>query len=661
MRARWFVVAMVGGSAPVVAAPAQPAIEIARVEVSPAQAELQVGQTLQMAAKVLDSKGTPVPNARVIWFGGGDGSVDSTGLVRGGFRGYVNVVAMAIAPGSKRVTEQVRVRVTPAPAARLQLSTTALKLAVGSHYSLSGVPMSAESDIRYDAVTFASDKPTIVTITPDGRLQAVRPGTAIVTGTAGAAKATVAVEVVAVTPASLVVTPATTSTRTGDVVRFSATAKDRAGNPIEGLTPRWSVSAGGQLGIAQIDGDGAFVAEEQGSYTVSASIGNLTADATVIASPRHVARGIEVVGRVPIPERGGEVWPHPGGQCVYYSTISDRVYAIDVTDPAKPRIVDSMKIDARIINDVMTTEDGKYGVFSREGASNRKNGIAIFDASDPCHPKVISDYNATVTGGVHSSYVYQGHVYLTDDATGSMRVISIKDPYNPREVGRWQTSQSEAGRYVHDIDVRGGLAYLSYWNDGLIILDIGNGIRGGSPEKPVQVSQLKYDLNHLYRRIDDMYGLGARGTHTSWRHKNYIFIADEVYAAKAAKGHQNGNDLTWGRLQVVDVSDITKPKIVAWYEPTDGGVHNVWAEGDSLYIGSYQGGGRVLDISGELKGDLLRQGREIAWLFTADSAGSRPRATFTWGAAVKDGLIYFNDINTGLWITRLEKKERPVP
>jgi hypothetical protein len=28
---------------------------------------------------------------------------------------------------------------------------------------------------------------------------------------------------------------------------------------------------------------------------------------------------------------------------------------------------------------------------------------------------------------------------------------------------------------------------------------------------------------------------------------------------------------------------------------------------------------------------------------------------------VKDGLIYFNDINTGLWITKLEKKERPVP
>ncbi|MFN0181927.1 MAG: LVIVD repeat-containing protein [Gemmatimonadales bacterium] len=634
--------------------------KIARIEISPAQAEIQVGQTVQMSARVLDANGAVVPNVRVLWFGGGDGTVDTTGLVRGGFRGYIQVVAMAVGPGGRQ-SQEARVRVTPAPAARLDLLASGLKLAVGSRYTITGTPKSAENDIRYDPISYSSSNPRVVAVTPDGRLEAVRPGTAVVTGAAGNAKATVTVEVVSSVPATAAIALATGTAKTGDVVRFTVGVKDRTGRAIEGLAPRWSVAAVDPAGVAQIDAEGAFVAEEQGTYTVTAQVGTVTADASIRVSPRHVGRGIEVVGRVPIPEQGGEVWPHPNGKCVYYSTISDRVYAVDVSDPSKPTIVDSMKIDARIINDVMTTEDGKYGVFSREGASNRKNGIAIFDASDACHPKVIADYNATVSGGVHSAFVYQGHVYLTDDATGSMRVISIKDPYNPREVGRWQTSQTEHGRYIHDIDVRDGFAYLSYWNDGLIIVDIGNGVKGGSPEKPVQVAQLKYDLNHLYRRVDEMYGLGARGTHTAWRHKNYIFIADEVYASKAAKGHAGGNDLTWGRLQVVDVSDITKPKIVAWYEPTDGGVHNVWVAGDSLYMGAYQGGGRVVDISGELKGDLLRQGREIAWLFTADSAGSKPRATFTWGAAVKDGLIYFNDINTGLWITRLEKKERPVP
>ena len=77
-------------------------------------------------------------------------------------------------------------------------------------------------------------------------------------------------------------------------------------------------------------------------------------------------------------------------------------------------------------------------------------------------------------------------------------------------------------------------------------------------------------------------------------------------------------------------------------------------------MGTYQGGARVLDISGELKGDLLRQGREISWILTADSMGVRPRATFAWGAVVKNGKIYVPDINSGLWILKLEPKREPV-
>jgi hypothetical protein len=633
-----------------------------RVEIIPAQPEVQVGGSIQLSARVLDENGAPVPNARVLWFGGGfNGRVDSTGLVRGGYRGAIDAVALATAPGMKRITTAVRVRVIPGPPSRIEVRPAAMTVPVGARFTLTGQAYSAENDSRPDPVIFSSANPRVATVSPEGALVAMGPGTAVISGKAGRAVTTASVKVVPNTVATLSIASPAGTARTGDVVRFTATPKDQTGRAVEGLSIRWLVAAVGNTGTAVIDDEGGFVADEQGVYTVTAMVGNHSADAVIRVLPRAVGRGIEVVGRVPLPVRGAEVWVHPGGKCAYYSTISDRVYAIDVADPSKPVIVDSMTIDARLINDVMTTEDGKYGVFSREGASNRKNGIAVFEASDPCHPKVIADYTETVSGGVHSSFVYQNHVYLTDDATGSMRVISIEDPYKPREVGRWQTSQTDQGRYVHDIDIKDGLAYLSYLNDGLIILDIGNGMKGGSPEKPMLVSQLKYDLEYLYRRVEQRYGLGARGTHTAWRHGRYVFVGDEVYAAKPAKGHENGNDLTWGRLQVVDVSDLEKPRIVAWYEPTDGGVHNIWVEGDSLYVGNYQGGGRVVDISGELKGDLLRQGREMSWLFTADSSGYKPRSTFTWGAVVKNGLIYYNDINTGLWITRMESKAKPVP
>src|SRR5256885_6328590 len=49
-----------------------------------------------------------------------------------------------------------------------------------------------------------------------------------------------------------------------------------------------------------------------------------------------------------------------------------------------------------------------------------------FEATDPCHPKTIAAYTETVSGGVHSSYVYRGYAYITDDATGSLRVIDMR-------------------------------------------------------------------------------------------------------------------------------------------------------------------------------------------------------------------------------------------
>jgi hypothetical protein len=638
------------------ATPTTPASGIAKVEITPATTEVQVGQAVQLQARALDANGAVVPGARITWNAQGEGSIDSTGLVKGAFRGPLTVVAMAFVPGKTgRVVERFKLRVVPQPASRIEIAPLPGKVMVGTRLSLVGTPYSPQNDVRTDPVTFTSSNPRVAAITTDGRLSALAAGQATITAKAGAASQAHTIHVVANTVSRMSLEPQSPAVLTGDVIRFKVNAASANGRAVTGFPVRWAVAGTG--GVAQIDPDGAFVAEAPGLYTVTATLGNISTDAVVKVEPRRVTRGVEVTGRVPIAQPSAEVWAHPDGKCVYLSTISDRVYAIDVTTPGQPRIVDSMMSNSRIVNDVMTTEDGKYGVFSREGASDRKNGIVVFDASDPCHPKPISAYTETVSGGVHSSFVYQGHVYLTDDATGSLRVIDIRNPYEPKEVGRWQTEQTEIGRYVHDVDVKDGLAYLSYWNDGLVILDVGNGIKGGSPTNPQLVSQLKYNLDEVYARVDQIWGLSARGTHTAWRHKNYVFIGDEVYAARPYKGMKNGNDLTFGRLHVIDVSDILHPKEVAWYEPTDGGVHNVWVEGDTLYMGAYQGGARMVDISGELKGDLLRQGREISWISTADSMGVKPRATFSWGAVVKNGNIYVPDINSGLWILRLEPKE----
>jgi hypothetical protein len=646
--------------------PSSPAAPpLAKVSVDPAEVAVQVGDTVRLRATALDSAGRRVRDVTVRWFQSGgrfEGKIDSTGLVRGGSTGTVTVSAL-VSPrgGGAPATGFARVTVLPQPAARLGFDREVGKLYAGQSLLLGAVPYAANGDRRSDQVVWTSNAPGVVAVSSTGRLSAGRAGHATITARAGRASRSFTITVVPNPVASIQLDPETSSARTGDVVRFAFRARDRAGRLVPEIVPEWSLAPGN----GQIDPDGRFVADVPGTYRISASFAGKTAEATVEARPRDVRRPATLVGRVPIKLQAAEFWLHPNGRNGYLSTIADRVYAIDVSNPTAPIITDSVVVDARTINDVMTTEDGKFGVLTREGASTRKNGIVILSFEDPAHPKPIAEFTETVTGGVHSTFVYRGYVYLTDDATGSLRVIDIRDPYKPRQVARWQTREDEAGNFLHDIDVKDGLAYLSYWNEGLVILDVGNGIKGGSPEDPRLVSQYKYDLNSLYREVEAVGGPGfIRGTHTAWRAGKYVFTGDEVFSATPRPtegGGVVGLGRAYGRLHVLDVSDLERPKEVAYFEPKDGGSHNVWVAGDTLYLGDYQGGLRVLDISGDLRGDLLRQGREIAHVVTGDTSGAVPNAANAWGAIYRNGLVYVPDINSGLWIIRVEGKSELVP
>ena len=457
--------------------------------------------------------------------------------------------------------------------------------------------------------------------------------------------------------------------RTGDVVRFRAEARDSGGRVVEGLTPQWLFTPG----KGEVDVDGAFVAYEPGTYTVKADFGTASGDANIVVSERDVRRKATVVGQVVRTQfPTAEVWVHPNGKVAYLGTHlgGDRFYAIDISNPASPVIVDSLVDNFRIVNDIMTTEDGRYIVYTREGADNRVNGIGIASAEDPLHPKKIADFSQGVTSGVHSAFVYTQprhgtHVYLTNDATGALHIVDINDPRAPKEVSTWRTPRKfgDAGRQLHDVDVQDGLLYGSWWNDGLIILDVGNGIKGGSPSNPQLVAQYKYDLDKMYKDVELEGGKGfIRGTHTAWRHKNYVFIADEVFGNDAINALMTGKpSRAYGRLQVIDISDLNNPRSVAWYEPEYGGVHNVWVTGDTLYMGAYNAGFRAFDVSGELRGDLRAQGREMAHVNPAHDKGFVPNVAMTWGVVVKNNLAYINDFNSGLWIVRLEPKTQVVP
>ncbi|HEV8599249.1 MAG TPA: hypothetical protein VGQ69_07790 [Gemmatimonadales bacterium] len=652
-------------------APGLPPSPVARITVTPQAPTVEAGDSLRLRAEATDAAGRAVPGARVVWFPGHfgfEGAIDSSGLLRAGYPGRLIVNAIAIVPGARpSQPTEVQVTIVAPPAARIAIAPVG-SLVAGQRVRLAADVFAATGDRREDPVRWSSSAPAVAEVGAGGILLAHAPGSARLTARAGAATATLAVSVLPNTVRRLEITGGARQARTGDVLRFSAVARDASGKPVSGVSPSWSLAPGD----GQVGSDGSFVAYVPGTFVVTATLGNSSAELTVQVVDRDVRREATTVGRLPLTQlMTTEFWPHPDGRHAYLATMADRVYALDITDPAAPRITDSVMVDARLINDVMTTADGRHAVLTREGASSRRNGIVILSLADPAHPKVLSEYTETVTGGVHSAYVYTQarhgtHVYLTDDATGSLRVIDLNDPANPREVARWQTREA-GGRTLHDVDVRDGLAYLSYWNEGLVVLDVGKGIRGGSPANPQLVSQFKYDLDALYRKVEREGGPGfVRGAHTAWRKGNYVFVGDEVFSARPQGIQMPGLPLgkANGRLHVIEVSDYANPREVAWYEPEDGGVHNIWFAGDTLYLGDYQGGLRVVDVSGELRGDLLAQGREMAKVHTGDARGTLPNAAMTWGAFYHNGLVWANDVFSGLWAVRLaprEKAKAPIP
>jgi hypothetical protein len=644
---------------------------VASLDVQPGLSiTIAAGDTLVLTAVARDAAGKVVPNA-VIRFGGVgarfEGSVDSSGVVRSGSTGTIPFIAMATVPGTRPVIRNGVIKMVPGPAVRVEVTPLVARMLIGQRVLLSAQAFTKLGDVRAEQAAWTSSAPAVVAVRSDGLATGLRAGAARLTARVGAATREIAVEVLPVRAGSLSIEPVTVEAKQGDVIRFRAVVRDAAGRAIDGVVPSWSFSPGHGM----IDAEGVFVGYHPGPYTVTARLGDRSADVTVTLAPREVRRPATVLGRLPRTQfHTEELWLHPDGKHAYLGTGrgGDRLYAIDISDPTKPFVTDSVIVNTRRVNDIMSTPDGKFLVFTREGASDRKNGIVVASLADPAHPVVIAEFTDGVTAGVHSAFVYRQekygtHVYLTNDGTGALHIIDLNDPHQPREVGRWRTAyRPDAGRSLHDVDVQHGLLYASYWNDGLIILDVGNGIKGGSPSNPQLVSQFKYDLNALYRDVEATAGPGfIRGTHTAWRHRNYVFVADEVFPAEPTKGTRHAAaERAYGRLQVIDVSDLSNPRSVAWYEPEYGGVHNVWVAGDTLYLGAYDAGFRAFDVSGELRGDLRAQQREIVHVNTADRDAVQPNEARAWGVVVRDGLAYVNDNHSGLWIIRIEPRRREL-
>ena len=77
------------------------------------------------------------------------------------------------------------------------------------------------------------------------------------------------------------------------------------------------------------------------------------------------------------------------------------------------------------------SEDGRTAVISREGASNRKNGLVMLDVSNPADGvRVVARYDDQLNGGVHNVFVADDHIYALSNGR-RYDIINMEDPDEP--------------------------------------------------------------------------------------------------------------------------------------------------------------------------------------------------------------------------------------
>lgn len=432
--------------------------------------------------------------------------------------------------------------------------------------------------------------------------------------------------------ATTIALDAPATARQGDVTIIHVDARDADGASLPTDVVSWRVEPA-DAGLAV---DARFVAYRTGDARVVAVSGS-AADSVLISVTARAVQPITFteVGVGIVQERyTSDLWVH--GTHAYTGTWGVRssggssrsgntLNVWDVSDPAAPSLVHELTVDARTVNDVKVSADGGLGAITHEGSDDGLNGVTLLDLSDPAHPVEITRYTTGLTSGVHNLWIDDDHLYVVaDGASGGLRILDISDPTDPFEVAAFSAGES----FLHDVFVRDGLAFLSHWDAGLVILDVGHGIAGGSPSAPVEVSRIR---------------TAGGQTHNAWYwpEAGYVFVGEEDVG-------------TPGRMHVVDVSDLWHPREVATYAVPDATPHNFWLDEDGgiLYAAWYERGIRAVDVSGELLGELELQGRERGAATYAGLQLNCPggEATCAWAPQLHDGLVYVSDMNTGLHV-----------
>ena len=282
---------------------------------------------------------------------------------------------------------------------------------------------------------------------------------------------------------------------------------------------------------------------------------------------------------------------------------------VDVTDPAHPVIASEVVSIGADLKEVKTYKHYAYCV-------NQSGPLQIVDLSDPYHAFTAGGYISDRVPGSHNVWISEdGFAYLAMQGAGrgELRVLDLADPLRPDERGAHVESGQGGLVSCHDVYVRGDTCYASWFNGGLVMLDV-------------------RDKDFLRRIAHVQYPNQA--THNAWPTVNGHFVCT---TDERAGGHL----LIWelGRRDVIQL-------VASYMAESAAIIHNVHIKGPRAYISYYTAGVRVVDLEDPY------HPAEVGRYDTSRYQGNRFGGCWSVYPYTPSGLIYASDMEEGLYLLR---------
>jgi hypothetical protein len=285
-------------------------------------------------------------------------------------------------------------------------------------------------------------------------------------------------------------------------------------------------------------------------------------------------------------------------------------------------------------------------------------GLGIYDISKPAQPKLITEWKATLgpgasyARGVHRFDFDGRYAYISPTVDGYIgnivMILDLKDPAKPEEVGRWwmpgqwvaggetPTWKNDAHKCHHPLRF-GNRLYTSYWQGGLVILDIDD------MTKPKFVSGLDWSPPFPWP------------THTALRipfkikQRDFMLVSDED-VFRQPDFPQYPASFLWmvdvtdekhpqpiSTFQIEDMPDTPQPRMTGCHQPCE------VVTGTEIPVAWFAYGLRVIDISNP------HALKEVAYYMPDVPEGSE-RVQSNDVTVDNRGLIYLLDRVRGLSI-----------